>query len=131
MEKNEFLYGDETYKLRGLLFSVHNELGRFAKEKQYCDKAEEKFIINQWPYVREPIIGDVGDRPDFIVWDLIVVEFKAKPYSQQSDFEQVQRYLQQTKLKLGILVNFRAKYLNPQRILNINHLQVSVKSKDL
>lgn len=128
INQDEFLYGDETYKLRGILFSIHNELGRFAKEKQYCDKAEELFKLKLTPYLREVSLGDSLDRPDFILWDLIVVEFKAKPFLQREGFEQVQRYLHQTGLKLGILVNFRAKYLKSQRILNINHLQVSVKS---
>lgn len=128
MDKHEFLYENQTYELRGVLFSIHNELGRFAKEKQYCDKAEEKFILKKWQYLREKSIGDIKDRPDLILWDLIVVEFKAKPFLQKEDFEQMQRYLNQTNLKLGILVNFRAKYLKPQRILNINYLQLSVKS---
>lgn len=128
MIKNEFLYGDKTYKLRNLLFKIHNELGRFAKEKQYSDFIEKHFIKESIPYLREQQIGDTKDRPDFIIWDLIVVELKAKPFLQKYDFEQVQRYLHQTNLKLGILVNFRAKYLKPQRILNINNLQVSVKS---
>ncbi len=131
INQEEFLYGDETYKLRGILFSIHNELGRFAKEKQYCDKAEEKFSLNLIPFSRELSMGDTLDRPDFILWDLIVVEFKAKPFLQKDDFEQVQRYLHQANLKLGILVNFRAKFLKPQRILKINHLQVSAKSKNL
>jgi GxxExxY protein len=128
INQDEFLYGNETYKLRGVLFATHTELGRFAKEKQYADKAEERFKLKNIPYVREQRIGDIIDIPDFIVWDLIVVEFKAKPFLQREDFEQVQRYLHQTNLKLGILVNFRSKYLKPQRILNINHLQISVKS---
>lgn len=128
MERNEFLYGGETYKLRAVLFACHNELGRFAKEKQYQDKAEERFKDKKIPYLREPRIGDLQDIPDFIIHDLIIVEFKAKPFLQKEDFEQVQRYLHQTNLKLGVLVNFRAKFLKPQRILNINHLQVSVKS---
>lgn len=128
MNNNEFLYKDKTYDLRGILFSVHNELGRFAKEKQYGDKTEEKFKLKKILFKREQSVGDTRDIPDFIVWDLIILEFKAKPFLQKADFEQVQRYLHQTQLKLGILVNFRAKYLKPQRILNINHLQISVKS---
>jgi GxxExxY protein len=81
---------------------------------------ENRLKIQKIPYIREARIGDLQDIPDFIVWDLIVLEFKAKPFLQREDFEQVQRYLQQTNLKLGILVNFRAKYLKPQRILNNN-----------
>jgi GxxExxY protein len=131
MPNNEFLYKDQTYALRGFLFSVHNELGRFAKEKQYGDKLEEKLKLNGIPYKRELKISDIKDTPDFILWDLIILELKAKPFSQKEDFEQVQRYLHQTNLKLAILVNFRAKYLKPQRILNINHLQASVKSENL
>ncbi len=131
MDNNEFLYKDKTYQLRGFLFSVHNELGRFAKEKQYGDKLEEKLLLNKIPFKREQQIGDIKDTPDFILWDLIILELKAKPFSQKEDFEQVQRYLHQTNLKLAILVNFRAKYLKPQRILNINHLQPSVKSENL
>jgi GxxExxY protein len=126
--QNEFLYGTETYKLRGVLFATHNELGRFAKEKSYSDKAEERLKLNSIPYVREPRIGDIQDIPDFIIWERIILEFKAKPFLQREDFEQVQRYLHQTNLKLGMLVNFRSKYLRPQRILNINNLMVSVKS---
>ena len=128
MDKHEFLYENQTYELRGVLFSIHNELSRFAKEKQYCDKAEEKFILKKWSYFREKSIGDIKDRPDFILWDLIIADFKAKPFLQKEDFEQMQRYLHQTGLKLDIIVNFRTKYLKPQRILNINHLRLSVKS---
>jgi hypothetical protein len=98
------------------------------KEKQYCDKVEDGFKLKLWNYLREPRLGDIQDRPDFILKDLIIIEFKAKPNLLPEDFEQVQRYLHQTNLKLGILVNFRAKYLKPQRILNINNLQKSVKS---
>lgn len=47
MNNNEFLYKDKTYDLRGILFSVHNELGRFAKEKQYGDKTEKKFKLKK------------------------------------------------------------------------------------
>jgi GxxExxY protein len=112
-----FLYEDQTYKLNGTLFAAHNELGRFAKERQYGDNIENRLKQKSIPFIREQRIGDVVDIPDFILWDLIVVELKAKPFLQTEDFDQVQRYLHQTGLKLGILINFRAKYLKPQRIL--------------
>lgn len=47
--KNEFLYGDLTYIIRKALFAVHNELGMYAKEKQYGDKAEENLKIWESP----------------------------------------------------------------------------------
>lgn len=67
MEENEFLYSDKIYKLRGILFAVQSELGRFAKEKQYCDKTEERFKLKQIAYLREPRIGDLQDISDFII----------------------------------------------------------------
>lgn len=37
-----------------------------------------------------------------------------------TDYEQTQRYLQITGLKLGFLVNFRDKYLKPSRVVRID-----------
>ena len=122
---SDFLYEDQTYLLNGIFFDTHNELGRFAREKQYADNLEQRFKLKNIPYKREVVVGDSGNSVDFIVWDLILLELKAKPFLQTEDFEQTQRYLHQTNLKLGILINFRSKYLKPQRILKISHRQVS------
>lgn len=86
MNDTSFLYGDQTYILNGILFAVHNELGRFAKEKQYCDKIEELLKLKQIPFLREKRIGDVVDIPDFIVWDLIIIECRAKPFFANNRF---------------------------------------------
>lgn len=41
-KKIELLYEDLSYEVRGLLFAVHNELKRFAREKQYADAVESR-----------------------------------------------------------------------------------------
>jgi hypothetical protein len=54
--KSELIYEDLTYKINGVLFAVHNELGRFCNEKQYSDAIESflrKLNIN---YGREKIL---------------------------------------------------------------------------
>ena len=36
----EVLYPDLSYKINGICFNVHNQLGRFGREKQYADELE-------------------------------------------------------------------------------------------
>jgi len=37
---SKLIYPDLSYKINGILFTVHNELGRFCNEKQYADAIE-------------------------------------------------------------------------------------------
>lgn len=112
-----FLYGDLTYELNGLLFAVHNELGRFAREKQYADLFEKKLIEKGIKYKRELRVGDTGNILDFLIEEKIVIEFKSKAFLMKDDYFQTQRYLHILNLELGLLVNFRSQYLQPSGIL--------------
>ena len=38
------IYPELSYVINGILFSTHNELGCFAREKQYGDVIERKFL---------------------------------------------------------------------------------------
>lgn len=116
---NKVLYPELSFRVTGLLFSVHNELGRFAREKQYGDMFEKKLNESELMFKREQRIGDSGNIFDFVVEDKIALEFKAKPILLQEDFRQIQNYLYQSRLELGMLVNFRKKYLKPERVLRI------------
>ncbi|HYV33970.1 MAG TPA: GxxExxY protein [Candidatus Limnocylindria bacterium] len=118
--KREFLFGDITYKVNGILIEVYKELGSYAREKQYADLVEHKLKARGIAYKREVKIGDSGNIVDFIIEDKIILELKAKPFLIKEHFDQVKRYLYQTNLQLGILVNFRTNYLNPKRVLSEN-----------
>jgi len=120
IKKIDLLYEDLTYKIRGILFEVHRELGRFAKEKQFADLLEKKFIERSVKYKRELRISDTGNIIDFLVEDKVILEIKSKLFLLKADYYQLQRYLQSTQIKLGLLVNFRTEYLNPQRVLLAN-----------
>jgi GxxExxY protein len=117
VKKIDLLYEDLTYEIRGILFEVHRELGRFAKEKQFADLLEKKFIKRNIKYRRELRVSDTGNIFDFLVEDKIILEIKSKPFLLKADYYQLQRYLQSTQIKLGLLVNFRTEYLNPQPVL--------------
>ncbi len=97
---------------------MKKELGRFAKEKQFCDRLEQKFIENEMGYAREFVAVGTGNRVDFIVEDLVLLEIKTKPFIDKKDYFQTQRYLKILNLKLGLIVNFQSIYLKPQRVIN-------------
>jgi GxxExxY protein len=119
----EFLFADLTYKIIGILIEVHKELGPYAREEQCSDLFEKKFKITAIPYNRELSLGNSGNVLDFLIDDKVILEFKTVAYLIQEHYDQVKRYLHQSNLKLGILVNFRDKRLHPKRVLNINNLQ--------
>lgn len=57
---------------------------------------------------------------DLVVDDKVALEFKAKRILTKEDYYQMQRYLQESHLKLGMLVNFRDKLIKPKRIVKID-----------
>ncbi len=116
----KIIFSQESYILTGLCFDVHNEKGRFAREKQYSDALEKKFQELHIPYVREERHDQDGNILDFVLYDKIVLEVKAKRLIERRDYYQLQRYLQSTNRKLGLLVNFRNRYLKPIRVIRID-----------
>lgn len=122
---NKLIYSDLTYKINGVLFAVHNHLGRYCNEKQYCDCIENIFkeqniIFEREKYIKPSFDGEksIRNKVDFLVEDKIILEIKTKRFITKEDYYQIKRYLQALRLKLGILVNFRSKFLTPKRILN-------------
>lgn len=122
--KDKILYRDLSFRVNGVLFKVQNELGRFCREKQYGDLVEKYLAEAKIPFVREyPIVSKKIDNVrsnivDFIVDGSILLDLKAKPIVTKEDYFQMQRYLQFSNLKLGIIANFRNRYLRPIRVIN-------------
>lgn len=119
------LHKELSYAVCGILFTVHNAVGRFASEKQVCDLVVEQLVKQLIPYIREfnlpsPHEGEKfgRDHVDFLIDNKIVLEIKYKNYLRKEDYEQIKRYLVVTNLALGILVNFRQERIVPKRILN-------------
>lgn len=114
------LYPELSYTITGILFAVHNELGQYAREKQYGDIIEKRLEEAKIPYKREISIADSGNILDFMIDDKIVLELKTTRIILRDHYRQIQNYLQQTQIKLGLLVNFRSQYLKPIRIIRID-----------
>ena len=126
--KDKIIYPELSYIICGLCFSIHNNLGRFRSEKSYADALEELFKREKLNYKREfaffpSFEGEANRRniPDFLIDDKIVLDVKAKRLVTKEDYYQMKRYLISGDKKLGLIVNFRQKYLSPKRILNSEH----------
>lgn len=123
--ENKIIYKELSFIVNGLLFKVHNELGRYCNEKQCGDLFEKKLKDNNIHYLREVILPPsfVGEkngrnRIDFIIEDKIIVELKCDRIIKKEYYYQLRRYLKVYNKKLGILVNFRDQYLKPRRVIN-------------
>lgn len=114
------LYPELSYKINGILFSIHNKVGNFSREKQYGDLLEEKFREDNIKYEREVRVADTGNIIDFIIEGKIILEIKAERCIIRDNYRQTQNYLQQTGLRLGIIANFRSKFLVPIRVVHID-----------
>ncbi len=120
----KLLFPELSYKITGLCFKVHKNLGRFCREKQYADVLELLLKESQIPHKREYEIVDLipespgGNKVDFLIDDKIIIDLKAKKFITKDDYNQMQRYLQASGLELGLIVNFHSTYLKPKRILN-------------
>ena len=118
--KEKVIYPELSYAVTGACFYIHNQLGRYAREKQYGDAFEVKLKELKIPYRRELSVGDSGNVVDFLIDDKMVLEFKAKRIITKEDYYQLQRYLQVLGIKLGLLINFRSPYLHPSRIVRVD-----------
>ncbi len=121
---NKILNPELSYKIYGACFGAHNKFGQFRSEKSYADALEQKFIEDNIKYVREVALkpsfdGENKNRniPDFVVEDLIILDVKAKRIITKEDYYQMKRYLEAADKELGLIVNFRQKYLSPKRVL--------------
>lgn len=119
------LYQKETYKIRGVLFKVYNELGPGFLEKIYKRAVIEELEKQHIPFVLEKkyairynnkIIG--YNLIDLIVYDKIILELKAVNNLERFHISQVLAYLKATGLKLGLLVNFGAERLEIKRVIS-------------
>ncbi len=119
------LYPEESYKINGALYEVHKELGPGLLEKVYQEALEKELKLQGIPYEREKsfTIMYKGEKleqmyiADFVCYNKIVVELKAVEELLPIHTAQVINYLAITGYQLGLLVNFNAQKIKPERIV--------------
>lgn len=120
----DFLYGELTYKIRGLLFQVRKKLGLGHKEQVYHNALEIEFRSAGLKFESKKNISisyegeKIGTyQPDFVIEDKVMIELKALPEIGKPQVEQLWSYLKGCEYKLALLVNFGSKDLEIKRVV--------------
>lgn len=105
-----------SYKIRGAIFNVYNNLGSGLLESAYetalkIELEKAGLLVETQVYL--PIVyGGVtipkAYRIDILVEKKVIIELKAVQHVSDVFYKQLLTYLKMTGLKLGILVNFDA-----------------------
>ena len=110
------LHPDESYRIMGACFEVHNRKGCGFLEPVYQACLETELEHQKISFVAQPELRlTYRERalkqtyePDFICYDKVLVEIKAVEQLTDKHETQVINYLNATGYDLGILVNFGA-----------------------
>ncbi|OFZ53832.1 MAG: hypothetical protein A2W75_09210 [Nitrospinae bacterium RIFCSPLOWO2_12_39_15] len=121
MEKDK-----RTYKIIGAAMEVHKEMGCGFLEGVYQEALEVEFGVQGIPYKAQPVVEilykgkplEKKYQPDFICFDDVIVEIKALEHLSGIEEAQIINYLNATKLKVGLLINFGSKSLEHKRFVH-------------
>lgn len=120
----KLLFKDEVYQIVGAAIEVLNGIGHGLHEKPYENALVVEFGIRGIPLSQQPQFDVLykGHKvglfiPDLVAYDAIVVD--AKVIDRITDVErgQMLNYLKITKLRVGVLLNFKHPKLEWERIV--------------
>ena len=119
-----------SYKIRGCIFKVYNNLGHGLLESAYeaalkieLEKAGCKVKTQVYlPMIYDCVKVEKAYRIDMLVEDKVIVELKAVSHMNEIWFKQLMTYLKMTGLKLGILVNFETENIDKSIYRRVNGL---------
>jgi GxxExxY protein len=119
----KFICKAETEKIIGFSFEILNEIGHGLHEKLYENCLTVLFKLNEIGFDQQrhfPVVFrgvQVGEFiPDLITFGLIIVDTKV--IDRITDYErgQMLNYLRITKLRVGLILNFKKPRLEYERI---------------
>jgi len=114
-----------TFAIIGAAYEVHRVLGAGYLELFYKDALAIEFAERGIPFHAETpcsveykghsLRGEY--RIDFVCFEQIVLEIKARSVTGPADYAQVINYLASSKLRCGLLLNFGASKLEHKRFI--------------
>jgi GxxExxY protein len=122
----EYIHQEESYKIVGILYEVHKNLGRGFSEIVYKDAIEYELQLQNIPYQREKEFSvNYKDTilkhkfyADFVIYNKIILEVKTVDCFNNAHYNQCLNYLKISKNKLAILANFNLISLEYKRIVS-------------
>ena len=125
----EYKYSELTGKIIGCAIEVHKTLGAGFQEKIYqramaIEMSRQGISFNQEFEMTVFYKGEITGtrRVDFLVEDIVSVEFKARTQFDDANLNQGINYLEAMRLEIGLLFNFGTKKLTIKRLINSKHL---------
>ena len=112
---SELLYKDEVYSIVGAAIEVHKIMGCGFLEEVYQECLEKELGFRKIPFkpqvkleveFKGEILKRSKYRADFVCYDKIIVEIKALDRLISKHESQLINYLNATKMKVGVLINF-------------------------
>jgi len=118
---------DLSFRLRGLIYKVRNELGVGWNEETYHQALVQVLQENTIPVIskqRHSLYHRGVEvhvfEPDLIIWNTLIAELKALPFDKEfagAHYAQLIHYLKFFGKDLGFLVNFASSPLQIERVL--------------
>lgn len=117
------LFEKEPQAIIGAAMEVLNELGHGLLEKPYENALSVEMGLRAIPFVQQPRYPvsykgiAVGEYiPDLVAYNAIVIDAKVIDRITDHELGQMLNYLSITKLRVGLLLNFRRSRLAWKRV---------------
>jgi GxxExxY protein len=122
--ESKLLLKAETEKIIGFAFEVLNELGHGLNEKIYENSLAVLFKLNKIAFDQQRRFSvsfrgvEVGEFvPDLIVFGSVIVDTKVIDRITDHERGQMLNYLRITKLRVGLILNFKNARLEFERVV--------------
>ena len=120
----ELLSKKEVFQIVGCAIEVLNTLGHGIVEKPYENALVVEFRLRNIPYRQQPLFDVLykGNKvglfiPDLIAFDAVVVDTKVIDRITDHERGLMLNYLRITKLRVGVILNFKHAKLEWERIV--------------